>query len=143
MDHYILDERGTHMDHYILDEKGNPVPEPDLLKWAAWLGDVKNWRVARTVTVDGTVSTVFLGTDHAASWMLGPEKRGDPVLWETMIFGGSRDGEQWRHSSADSARRWHSELVEKLGGPAPGTPADHEKAAVDPFEAELAKWKRT
>lgn len=38
------------------------------------------------------VSTVFLGLDHFG-------RVGEPVLWETMIFGGAHDGYQARYTS--------------------------------------------
>lgn len=39
------------------------------------------------------VSTVFLSTDHNFRFV------GPPVLWETMVFGGPWDEEQWRDTS--------------------------------------------
>lgn len=52
------------------------------------------------------VSTVFLGLDHN---YFG----GEPILFETMIFGGPLDGEQWRYHTYDQAERGHSEAVTK------------------------------
>jgi hypothetical protein len=50
------------------------------------------------------VSTVFLGLDHGFG-------RGDPLLFETMIFGGPIE-EQWRYASWAQAERGHAKLVE-------------------------------
>lgn len=52
-------------------------------------------------TRDGiTVSTVLLGIDH--NWGDGP-----PLIFETMIFGGEYDAEQWRYSRRDEAEEGH------------------------------------
>lgn len=63
---------------YILNARGEPVPEPNLLKWAHWF-DRANRTVHRDMVGPLRVSTVFLGLDH--SFGAGP-----PVLWETMVF---------------------------------------------------------
>lgn len=50
------------------------------------------------------MSTVFLGLDHNFSG-------GEPILFETMIFGGPLDGEQRRYHTYDQAERGHTEAV--------------------------------
>ena len=50
------------------------------------------------------VSTVFLGLDHNF-------RGGEPVLFETMIFGGPLNGEMWRYCTYDEAERGHAEAV--------------------------------
>ena len=93
------------MNQYILDENGNPVIEHDLMKWAAWFGTNQR-RVAKTDLPDNVlVSTVFLGLDH--NWDDG----GAPVLWETMIFGGPKDGYQNRYTSLEDAKNGHNLAV--------------------------------
>jgi hypothetical protein len=63
------------------------------------------FRVARTEINDKCfVSTVFLGLDH--NW-----GRGEPLLFETMIFGGPLDQDQWRYSTWDEAERGHEEVM--------------------------------
>lgn len=90
---------------YILDENHNPVPEPDTLKWAAWFEDVEN-RIVEQDIIDGVqISTVFLGLDH------GPNDQGPPVLWETMIFGGSHHEYQCRYTSHEEALCGHAAAV--------------------------------
>lgn len=55
-----------------------------------------------------TVSTVFLTLDHA----LIPDSK--PVLFETMIFGGPHDQDQWRYYTWDQAGRGHYAIVGAL-----------------------------
>lgn len=89
---------------YILDGK-EPRLEPDLLRWAEWIGK-GNRRVANTVLKSGIrISTVFLGIDHAIC--------GTPVLFESMIFGGPNDGDMRRYFSWNEAEEGHSELVKR------------------------------
>lgn len=105
---------------YILNDAGEPIPCDDLLLWGAWMesGDriLKQDFVEgeeRTVTILGRqrrqrvgVSTVFLGLDHSFS------ETGPPVLWESMVFGTSMDGEMRRYSSREAALKGHAELVQ-------------------------------
>jgi len=101
--------------NYILVD-GKPVLEPDLLRWARWYESAER-AVAKTVFVaktvlpgyitvpdDITVSTVFLGLDHQFG-------NGPPLLWETMIFNGPRDGWCQRYSSLVEAVAGHDEAV--------------------------------
>lgn len=104
--------------YYILDENGHPVPESDLLKWSAWLGGGDDKRRVALNMIPGTwrnpdgirVSTVFLGLDHN---FIGD---GPPILWETMIFGGRRDGYQRRYSSLYAAIEGHKEALRLAKG---------------------------
>lgn len=70
------------MSRWILDESGEPVEEPDLMTWAAWIESADSARrvALETVCPGVEVSTVFLGLDHNF------QERGAPVLWETMVF---------------------------------------------------------
>ena len=56
------------------------------------------------VTMD--VSTVFLSLDHRFEM-----DKGEPLVFETMIFGGPLDQEQWRWSTPAGARAGHEEAV--------------------------------
>jgi hypothetical protein len=90
----------TEPKYYRLDPStGSPVPEPDLLTWARWF-ETADRAVARTAVGPYTVSTVFLGIDHAFG-------AGPPLLWETMVFGPDDGGRD--------ERRWHSR-TEALAG---------------------------
>lgn len=51
-----------------------------------------------------TVSTVFLGLDHSFG-------EGPPVLFETMVFGGKHNEEQWRYCTWDQAEVGHRQVV--------------------------------
>lgn len=96
------------MGQYILNEQGEAVEEKDLMKWGQWLEDhVYDRRLAYQMTPGGAiVSTVFLGLDH--NW-----GDGDPVLWETMIFGGRYNNYQRRYQSKDQALLGHYEAYQK------------------------------
>jgi hypothetical protein len=55
------------------------------------------------------VSTAFLmGINHR--WLEGT----DPLLFETMVFGGTMDNAQWRYSTWEQAEAGHQEVLEQL-----------------------------
>jgi hypothetical protein len=95
---------------YILNEEGDPVLVPtenlrDFVKAGSLFEDMARRRVAETrQSEDFWVSTVFLMIDHK---MGGSE----PVLWETMIFGGSHDGYQERSRTLEEAILQHRQAV--------------------------------
>jgi hypothetical protein len=97
---------------YILNGT-EPVEEPDLEKWAEWIGNsgAKGRRVARTRFQSGAwVSTVFLGLDHSFG-------RGRPLLFETMAFSAPdnyRDLICRRYPTWADAERGHYEVVREL-----------------------------
>ena len=71
-----------------------------------WYNNIDNRRVARTdIAKDIWVSTVFLCLDH------NHFGEGEPILWETMIFGGSEDLSQWRATSQEESLEHHKEAV--------------------------------
>ena len=71
------------------------------------LDDEAAKRVAKDAVGDAEISTVFLGINHQYG-------DGPPVLWETMIFGGSHDQDQWRYISEQDARVGHERVVVAL-----------------------------
>jgi hypothetical protein len=90
-------------DHYILNAAGEPIPEPDVMRWARWF-ETADRHVARTeLPNDVTVSTVFLGLDHSFGR--------DPQLFETMIFGGDLDQTQDRYATRQAAINGHAHYV--------------------------------
>lgn len=97
------------MNRYILDGK-SPVLAPDLLTWAKWLEDTDR-KVAVTQVGDATISTVFLGVDHQFG-------DGDPLLFETLVFGGQHDQEMWRCSTWSEAEEQHRQACDFVIGSA-------------------------
>jgi hypothetical protein len=98
------------MTHFILDSSGHPVPEPDILRWGRWFESADRTVDRDVIPGDApgagiTISTVFLGIDHASG--MG----GGPVLYETMIFGGPNDQAQWRYRTRDEALAGHRHAV--------------------------------
>lgn len=88
--------------HYIL--VGRTPVAVDLMTWAVAMNDRGNRIASTQLTRKCWVSTIFLGLDHNFSG-------GEPILFETMIFGGPLDGEQWRYHTYDEAKRGHVEAV--------------------------------
>jgi hypothetical protein len=88
---------------YILNGH-QPVKENDIFKWGKWYESADR-KVAETFVGNVQVSTVFLGLDHA--W-----GGGEPILFETMIFGGKEDGFQQRYHTWEEAEVGHEEAVE-------------------------------
>lgn len=96
-------------DKYILNAEGEPQPEPDLLKWAKWFEDSPNRQVACDTIGRSKISTVFLGLNHA----LDPHVQ--PILWETMVFGGKLCGATDRCSGTrKDALQMHKIMVERV-----------------------------
>jgi len=98
---------GMMRDKYILDGK-QTVECNDWEKWSAWLeeNDLKR-HVADEYVGEVRVSTVFLGVDHVYD-------SGPPLLFETMVFGGSLDGEQERCTNWEQAEIMHKNMVERV-----------------------------
>jgi hypothetical protein len=85
---------------YALDEHGEPVKA----NGAEVFGDPRRIIAQDEFGDSIRVSTVFLGLDHGFG-------DGPPVLWETMIFGGNHDQEQWRYSSRGDAVTGHAAAI--------------------------------
>ncbi len=105
---------------YILDAKGNPVREPRPLVYGQWMDDRRNVELAKTERGETEVSTVFLGLDH--QWRKGRP----PILFETMIFGGKYDGQQWRYATKAEALAGHAAVVAEVFGENNGQPREGE-----------------
>jgi hypothetical protein len=54
------------------------------------------------------ISTVFLGIDHN---FFGT---GEPIVFETMVFGGSFDHQQRRYATWENAERGHATLLAEV-----------------------------
>ena len=100
--------------YYILNDHNEPVECHNLMQWGEWLQKanriVKQDKVGKVGEV--LVSTVFFGLDH--SFGSGP-----PLLFETMIFGGERDGYQERCSTWAEAEKMHQEAMQLAGAVKP------------------------
>ena len=91
-------------ERYIL-VNGEPQACEDLLTWARWFEEASEERiVAQDRIGDVRISTVFLGLDHSFG-------QGDPLLFETMIFGGAHDQYQRRYLTREAAIKGHAEAV--------------------------------
>lgn len=109
-------------DFYILNDNHEPVSVADVLEWARWMEGgamhgIDRRRVAHTQLAEGdiSISTVFLGVDHNhARHFGGRDSR--PILFETMIFGGLHDGEQWRYHTWSEAEAGHAAAVATAKG---------------------------
>lgn len=100
---------------WILSGK-TPTPVTDVREWADWFERHWDERVVAVDKVGETrMSTVFLATDYDFTGA------GIPVLFETMLFGGDYDGQQWRWRSWEEAERGHRRIRSALkrGGPLP------------------------
>lgn len=94
---------------YILDNLRQPIRCDDAAVWGAWFHNIDNRIVDRTVIGNVKVSTVFIGLDHRFN------KRGPPILFETMLFGGKYDGELVdRYSSWSDAEAGHAMAVKRI-----------------------------
>lgn len=97
---------------FVLNTKGEPVPEPNIDVWAAWMvlsDQIGRRTVAQTSirTFGGevvTVHTVFLGMDHGFH-------RPQPLLWETVTFGPGQIICRRCSGSREQAEAMHSEIV--------------------------------
>jgi hypothetical protein len=116
--------------YFVLDANGDPQPV-DVLTWAEWFETadriVQQTRIVRGRAVESprsrrgvSVSTVFLGMDMAFTYF--PPRAGAPVLWETMIFGGALDGDQWRYRSKPDALAGHAAAVARALAVGPRVP---------------------
>jgi hypothetical protein len=78
----------------------------DALTWAEnWKNDA-GW-IGEDFVGKARISTVFLGLDHNFSG-------GDPLLFETMVFGGPLDGRMWRYKTYADAEFGHAEAVTEV-----------------------------
>ena len=101
--------------YYILrDHEAVPC---DIMMWAKWLEDHRTKRrVAQDKIGEVRISTVFLGLDHSFG-------NGQPLIFETMVFGGPLDQEEVRYSTWEEAERGHAVMVARVRKEA-GEPSD-------------------
>ncbi|HEY1437345.1 MAG TPA: hypothetical protein VGG82_07570 [Casimicrobiaceae bacterium] len=84
------------------DFDGNPI---SLDAWSRLFADYAERMVALDRLGDVEVSTVWIGLDHRFG------EPGAPLIYETMIFGGEHDGDQWRWPNRHAALAGHDQAV--------------------------------
>ena len=90
---------------YILE--GREIKKVDLMTWAKWF-ETADRQIGKD-EIDGViVSTVFLGIDHSFG------KGMQPILFETMVFGGEFGQEQERYCTYTAAEEGHKRWVKKI-----------------------------
>jgi len=90
----------TNQKYILRDKKIVPV---DLMTWARWFETAER-HIGSDYIGKIHVSTVFLGIDHNFG-------EGEPLLFETMIFGGEHNEYQERYSTYDEALKGHKKAV--------------------------------
>jgi hypothetical protein len=98
--------------YWIMREDHTLVPTDDVLVWGEFFEKMENRRVAEDVIEQPEsdpvrVSTVFIGLDNSY-FDVGP-----PLLFESMVFGGPLDGDQYRYPTWDSALEGHKMLLDE------------------------------
>jgi len=91
-------------DHYKL--VGKEAVPCELMEWATTFSETDR-HVALTMVGDVKISTVFLGLNHAYG-------NGDPLLFETMVFGGPLDQEMNRYTTWEEAELGHTVMVKAV-----------------------------
>lgn len=83
---------------------GKKAKKVDLLTWGKWHEAGKN--IIRKSKLPGAikVSTIFLGMDHSFG-------AGQPILFETMIFGGTHNHYQERYRTFEGAIAGHKRAI--------------------------------
>ncbi len=94
--------------HYIL-RKNHKVKEVDMMVWAKFIENPADRIVKQENIGKIRISTVFLGLDHNFG-------EGEPLLFETMIFGGKHDQYQDRCSTWEQAVEMHKKALITLKG---------------------------
>lgn len=90
---------------YILKGK-EVVPCSDAIEWGKRMA-IADRTVAKETVGDSDISTVFLGLDHSFS-------DSQPLLFETLVFGGKLADEMDRYSTWDEAVSGHKAMVERV-----------------------------
>ena len=94
-------------DKFILEGK---TPKPaGLTEWAQWFGTADR-HVGNDKIGEVQVSTVFLSINHDFA------EQGEPILFETMVFGGEHDEFQSRCCTWDQAEEMHKRACEMVRG---------------------------
>ncbi len=92
-----------------LFEDGKIIEEPDVIKWAKRFENADK-QIALDFAGKATISTVFLGVDYNF------EETGQPILFETMVFGGKHDQYQERYTTVELAIAGHRRAKDLVKG---------------------------
>ena len=90
---------------YILDGGTQIMECNDLTEWARWM-EMTDRKVAKEETINGDISTIFLGLDHSFG-------DGPPLLFESLVFGGTLDQEMDRYETWEQAEVGHKAMVKR------------------------------
>jgi hypothetical protein len=94
------------------DRNGNPI---SLEGWA-FLFEKDDRQIRHDVIGDVTISTVWLGINHAVFPI-----DGRILIFETMIFGGDHEQDIWRYATEDEAVAGHERITREIkAGLTPG-----------------------
>lgn len=97
-----------HMYYLRNDKTGEITATSDIEAWERHHFEYMSRNIVKTeICGDISVSTVFLGLNHN---YFG----GQPILFETMVFGGPLDGEQERYETEAQARHGHVEMLRRV-----------------------------
>lgn len=98
--------------YYILDKNHEVIPT-DALTWGKFFEDFNNRRVAFDNIKGIHISTVFMGLDHSfpPSQFEEEDPIYQPLVFETMIFGGKHDDYQERYRTWNEAVEGHNLAV--------------------------------
>ena len=101
------------------DFDGNPI---NYDRWVELFATAERHVACTGVGPGVQVSTVWLGLDHSFRF------DGPPLIFETLIFGGTLDGEQWWWPNRDAALAGHDQIVAEVrdveGVSVPETPQE-------------------
>lgn len=87
------------------DRKGKQIT---MEKWSNLHSELSYRVVAQTSQDRVQVSTVWLGIDHRF------DDAGDPLIFETLVFGGEHDDEMLRYSTEEDALQGHFYMCKKV-----------------------------
>lgn len=101
---------------FTLDSNGNPVPEPNVQTWIAWMGaNVLNCILQSDTVGQAKIVTGFTGVNIG----IDPATE-DPFLYMTSVTGGPYDGFKQSYTQKTDALSNHATVVANLtAGQAP------------------------
>jgi hypothetical protein len=96
-----------------MDEFGDPWPS-SLSGWAAWIAENPDANLIGDTTIDGIrVRTIFVGQPLAS--VEAHSEWDAPLLFETTVSGGYRDGYKWHARTISEARSNHRMAIFDVG----------------------------